>query len=124
MDPDTKRILHVDDEPDTLQVVKIILEKEGFSVDSVGRGEEALKKIEANKYDLVLLDIMMPDMSGWELFTKISTIDPMYKVMFLTVLEISGEKLKELKEHGIKDYVTKPFDNDDLIKRVNQVILN
>jgi len=124
MKTNTKKILHVDDEPDTLKVVKTILEKEGFSVDSVERGKEALEKIKANDYALILLDIMMPDMSGWDLFTQITTINPAYKVIFLTVLEVSEAKLKKLKEQGIEDCITKPFDQVDLVKRVKEAISN
>ena len=117
-----KRILHVDDEPDTLEAVKTILEKEGFEVVGVESGNGALKEIDLNGFDLILLDIMMPDMSGWDLFTRIAKIAPTYRVVFLTVLEISEEKLKQLKEHGIKDYITKPFDRDDLVTRVKKVM--
>jgi len=117
-----KRILHVDDEPDTLEAVKTILEKEGFEVVSMESGNGALKEIELNGFDLILLDIMMPDMSGWDLFTRIGKISPTYKIIFLTVLEISEERLKQLKEHGVKDYITKPFDRDDLVTKVKKVI--
>ena len=92
-----KRILHVDDEADTLAVVKTILEKEGYEVVSAGNGAKALKDVKLNNFDLLILDIMMPDMSGWDLFTRISKIKSTYKVIFLTVLEISEARLQELK---------------------------
>ncbi len=117
-----KKILHVDDEPDTLKVVKTILEKAGFKVDSVESGKDALKEIKLDSYDLVVLDIMMPDMSGWDLFTRITEIKSEYNIIFLTVLEVSESRLKELKEHGIKDYITKPFDRGDLVTRVKKVL--
>lgn len=116
------RILHVDDEPDTLSVVKTILEKEGYEVTSVGNGKEALSEVDLNGYSLILLDIMMPDMSGWDLFSRISVVKPGYNVIFLSVLEPTKERLKELKDGGIKDYITKPFDRDDLVARVKKVI--
>ena len=119
-----KRILHVDDEPDTLQVVKTILEKEGFEVESVESGKDALKQVDINSYDLIILDIMMPDMSGWDLFTRITKIRSAYKIIFLTVLEVSEARLKELKEYGIKDYITKPFDRDELVARINKALLD
>ncbi len=118
----SKRILHVDDEPDTLEVVKTILEKEGYKVDSVESGKDALSKVELDNYGLLILDIMMPDMSGWDLFSRITEIKKEYKVMFLTVLEITDSKLKQLKEHGVKDYITKPFDNDELVARVKKLV--
>lgn len=119
-----KRILHVDDELDTLKVVKTILEKEGYEVVSAVNGVKAIKDVKINNFDLLLLDIMMPDMSGWDLFSRISKIKSTYKVIFLTVLEISPDRLKELKKHGVKDYITKPFDRDDLVSKVKKVIEN
>ncbi len=117
-----KRILHVDDERDVLEVVKTILENEGYEVVSVSSGDRALKEVDVNNFDLLLLDIMMPDMSGWDLFSRISKIKPKYKVIFLTVLEISDERLDKLKQHGIMDYITKPFERDELVSRVKKVI--
>jgi DNA-binding response OmpR family regulator len=116
------RILHVDDEPDTLKVVKTMLEKEGYEVVSVTSGKDALEQIKLNNFALLLLDIMMPDMSGWDLFGRITTIKPEYKVIFLSVLEASKEKIKELKESGIKDYITKPFDRKNLVDRIKKAI--
>ena len=113
------KILHVDDEDDTLAVVKTILEHEGYEVISVKRGDEALKMIKMDGFDLLILDIMMPDMSGWELFSRISTINPQHKVIFLSILEISEENLAELKSSGVRDYITKPFDRQDFLDRVN-----
>jgi len=117
-----KRILHVDDEPDTLKVVKIILEAAGYEVVSVESGNGALKQVDLNGFDLIILDIMMPDMSGWDLFTRIGKIKPDHKVVFLSVLEVAEERLKEMKDSGIVDYITKPFDDDDLVARVKKVL--
>jgi two-component system OmpR family response regulator len=117
-----QKILHVDDEEDTLAVVKIILEKEGYAVESVNRGEEALKYINLDGYSLLILDIMMPDMSGWELFSRIGKIKPDHKVVFLSILDLSAEKIKELKDTGVKDYIKKPFDRNDLVAKVHAAI--
>lgn len=117
-----KIILHVDDEPDTLAVVKTILEKEGFKIVGVGFAKEALAQIKQRSFDLILLDIMMPDMSGWELFTHIMAIRPEYKIIFLTVLELAPERVKELKEKNIKGYIRKPFSRDDLVMNVKRII--
>ena len=111
-------ILHADDEPDTLDVVRTILGIEGFEIVSVEDGKQALEQIKLHDFDLMLLDVMMPDMSGLELFSRISDIKQEYRVIFLTVLETSEEMLKQLNKFGIKDYITKPFDRDNLVERV------
>lgn len=117
-----QRILHVDDESDTLSVVKVILEKEGYEVVNALNGAEALKRVDLNGFSLIIIDIMMPDMSGWDLFTRIAEIKPKYKIIFLSILEISDERLKELKSAGIKDYIKKPFDRADFVSRVKKAI--
>jgi two-component system response regulator VicR len=66
-----KTVLIVDDEPDTLELVKLVLESAGFKTVSASNGIEALNEVDISKPDLVLLDIMMPDMDGWEVFRKI-----------------------------------------------------
>ena len=115
-------ILHADDEPDTLDVVQTILGIEGFDVVSVRDGNQALEQIKLRNFDLMLLDIMMPDMSGLELFSRISEMKENPRVIFLTVLEASEEMLKQLKEIGMKDYITKPFDRDHLVGRVKSAL--
>ena len=116
------RILHVDDESDILTVVKTILEKEGYEVVSVPSGKDALKSIELDGFSLIILDIMMPDMSGWDLFTRIAEVKPNYKIIFLSIVDVSEERQKVLKEAGIKDYIKKPFDRDDFVARVKKVL--
>lgn len=122
--PMAKKVLHMDNEPDTLASVKTILEKEGYQVTSVLTGKEAIQKATEGPFDLLLLDIMMPDLSGWDVFTRAMRINSKYKVIFLTVLEISPERKNQLKQHGISDYILKPFDKDDLVKRIRAAIGN
>ena len=117
-----KRILCVDDEMDTCAVIKTILEKEEFEVVSLNTGKDAIKNIELDGFDLLIFDIMMPDMSGWELYTRVVKIKPNYKIVFLSVLDITSEKLKELKDSGVKDYIKKPFDRNDFVTRVKKAI--
>ena len=120
MEQAKKKILHVDDEIDTLKSVKTILQNEGYEVVSVSMGDAALEEMRRADFDLALLDIMMPDMSGWDLLTRISKLKSDYRVVFLTVLEATKARLKELEEFGIKDYITKPFDKDDFLARVKK----
>lgn len=122
MSKEGNKILHMDNEEDTLLSVKTILEKEGFIVESATRGKNAIEAIEADGFDLVLLDIMMPDLSGWDVFTRLMRTAPYVKVIFLSVLEISAERKAELIKHGVSDYILKPFDRDDLVKRVKTAL--
>lgn len=122
MSKEGNKILHMDNEEDTLLSVKTILEKEGFIVESATRGKNAIEAIEADGFDLVLLDIMMPDLSGWDVFTRLMRTAPNIKVIFLSVLEISAERREELIKHGVSDYILKPFDRDDLVKRVKAAL--
>lgn len=117
-----KRILHIDDERDTLSVVKTILEKEGFEVVGAESGASALKEIDANNFDLILIDVMMPDMSGWDLFSRIGKLTPNHNVIFLSVLEITEKKEREIRALGAKDYIKKPFDKDDFVARVKKAL--
>lgn len=120
--PNKIKILHVEDEADTSEVVKTVLEKEGYEIINASTGETALQLFEKENFNLALLDIMMPDMSGWDLFTRISKSHPECKIVFLTVLEVSDKRLNELRELGIKDYITKPFYKDDFVARIKKAL--
>jgi DNA-binding response OmpR family regulator len=117
-------IMSVDNEPDTVDLVKFILEKEGMEVTPAYSGKECLEKLANGKFELVLLDIMMPDMSGWDVFTNIKKMKDAKKpkVAFLSAIDVSAERRKVLVKSGISDYITKPFDNDDLVKRVKSML--
>jgi DNA-binding response OmpR family regulator len=92
----TKRILLIDDEPDITFTVKDMLEDNGFQVDSFNDPILALNYYKVNFYDLVILDIKMPKMDGFELYNKIREKDPKVKICFLLQLQCS---LKKLKKH-------------------------
>ncbi len=116
-----KNILYVEDNQDTAGAVKIILESAGFKVDLAYSGEEGLNKIVAGKYQLVLLDIMLPDMSGWDVFSKAKR-KVNSKFAFLSVIPVSTERMRELQKEGVSDYITKPFKKEDLIARVKKIV--
>lgn len=115
-------IMAVDNEPDTLTLVKTILEDKGHEVVTALNGKECLKKIKEKRPDLVLLDIMMPDMSGWDVYQRIRKDDTLMKIAFLSVIEVSPERRKSLFKTGVSDYITKPFLPSDLVKKVNNII--
>ena len=118
------RILLVDDEPDLLVLVRNILRDEGFTVDTAENGEVALKKARSFKPDLVILDMMMPGMSGVDVCQKLrdSPETKGLKVVFLTVVRFSEAGMNVLREFGVMDYITKPFETKDLIKRVKKAL--
>ena len=115
-----KKVIYVEDEADKAEAVKGILEIEGYHVDLAFCGNDGLDMIKKKKYDLALLDIMLPDMSGWELFQKIK--NKKMKFVFLSALPISGERFKELKKSGISDYITKPFTKKSLTVQIMKII--
>lgn len=114
----------VDDEPHLVELVGAILETEGYEVIKCHDGREALEKLKNIKPDLVLLDMMMPGMSGREVCEQIRKNPKIknLKVIFLTVARFSETGKKVLDGLKVSDYITKPFENEDLVKRVKKVI--
>ncbi|MEM5812698.1 MAG: response regulator, partial [Candidatus Aenigmatarchaeota archaeon] len=115
-----KKIMIVDDEESLVELVRAIFGQEGFEVISAYSGAECLEKLKTEKPDLILMDMMMPGMSGRETTEKIrknpKTKD--LKIVFLTVARFSEVGKDSLKGLNVLDYITKPFDNKDLVKRV------
>lgn len=114
------KIIVVDDDPDLLLVVSTFLEKEGFEVVCFESGEECLEKLEKNKPDLILMDLMMPGLDGWETTEKIKS-NPATKDIPVVMLTVKGEredKLKSFHETKCDGYIVKPVDRKELIKVV------
>jgi two-component system response regulator VicR len=116
-----KKVLVVDDEPDTLELVKLVLESGGFETALASSGQEALSQMEAAKPDLVLLDIMMPDMDGWEVFRKIREKYSKIPIAILTAKSQNIDRLLGLHVLKADDYITKPFGKNELIERVKRL---
>ncbi len=112
----------VDNEPDIVDLTRTVLELGGYEVIPAYSGEECLKKIENENVDLILLDIMMPGMSGWDVFNRINKKSPEIKIAFMSVLEISDKRKQVLLDEGLADYIMKPFDNDTLLDRVDKIL--
>ena len=121
-------ILLIDDELDITLTIKGILEDAGFKVDSYNDPLLVLNNYKANFYDLIILDILMPKMNGFELYVKIREKDPKVKVCFLTASEFYYEKFrKEYSSQLVKlldkeFFIQKPIKNEDLIKYVTRII--
>jgi len=114
-----KKILYIEDNEDTADAVKAILAHAGFETHISLSGKDGIKKAK-DGFDLILIDIMLPDMSGWDVFTKLNK-KIKAKFAFLSAIPVSGERMDELKKAGISDYITKPFEKDDLINRIKKL---
>ncbi|MCX5751910.1 MAG: response regulator [Candidatus Saganbacteria bacterium] len=119
-DKEKPRILVVDDEEIARKSIKHVLEK-SFNVDLAASGEEALERIKQHTYDLVLLDIKMPGISGIEVLRKMRQLVPRTEVIMLTALD-KAKTSWEASQNGAFDYITKPFRNDELLLRVQMAI--
>jgi DNA-binding response OmpR family regulator len=123
----TKRILLVDDEPDIIFTIKKILEENGFKVDSFNDPILALNYYKVNFYDLVILDIKLPKMDGFELYAKIREKDPKVKTCFLTAVtkynEEAGKIRLALGKTINEDYfIQKPVEMEDLLKKLTSIM--
>lgn len=116
-----KKILIVEDEPGMRMGLKDNLEFEGFTVDSAEEGRTGLEKIRSNDFDLVLLDVMLPEMSGFEICKTIRKEGNKTPVILLTA---KGEEIDKVLglELGADDYVTKPFSLRELLARIKAVL--
>jgi len=118
-----RRILVVDDSPEVLDVTRTVLNSDGYDVVAVPSGEEALERLGDEAFDLVLLDINMPGMDGWETLRLIRADDELYDLP-VVLFSVKGEvqdKVMGLQE-GAVEYITKPFIVDDLLNRVRAVV--
>lgn len=123
-----KKILLVDDEKDIIVTLNMVLEEGGYEVDSFTDPILALKKFRAASYDLVIIDIKMSEMDGFELRRQIKKTDNAVKICFLTASELYYEEFR--KELGLENFTTlskdrflmKPIPNEGLIKEINMMI--
>ena len=119
-----KRIMVVDDDPDILIVIRKIFEKEGYEVLTVDSGMDCIKELERGFKGVILMDIMMPFMDGWDTIEEITKRGYETNVV-ISILTAKGtpdhEKMKGLESH-IYDYITKPFDVEQLILHVKNMV--
>lgn len=112
----SEKILVIDDEETTVQLISILLERRGYEVIKAYRAEDGLRKAYRTHPDLVLLDIMMPNMDGWEVCRRLRELSDV-PIIFLTARSEIRDVVKGL-EMGADDYIVKPYDNDELVARV------
>ena len=118
------RIVCIEDSPETLELVKVILKREGFEVATTSGGREGLKAIEEIHPDLVLLDLMMPDMDGWEVYQTMKANDAMKNipVIIITAKAQSIDKVLGLHIAKVDDYITKPFSPSELVASIKKTL--
>ena len=119
-----KTVVCVEDEPEIIDLIRLILGRKGFDLTGATGGLEGLEAIRRVKPDLVLLDLMMPDMDGWEVYQQMKA-DPDLKnipVIVVTAKAQSIDKILGLHIAKVDDYVTKPFGPQELLQSVERVL--
>jgi DNA-binding NtrC family response regulator len=121
----TKNILFIDDEKDVTLTIKIILEETGlFHVDIFNYPDLALKRFKPDFYALAIVDIMMPEMDGFELYQHLKKIDPDLKVCFLTASEMYHQEVRKVEHCALNEdlFLQKPISNKDLVREIENKI--
>jgi two-component system response regulator VicR len=119
-----KRIMVVDDEQDLTLFYRLSLEYHGFEVETFNDPGKALSNFQTDYYDLIILDIKMPDMDGFELYKRIKEIDPDVKACFLTASELYNKEFRTREYHALDKelFIRKPIENEELVKEINRLI--
>lgn len=118
---DKTNILIVDDEKNICWILKRLFTQKGFNVDEANSGREALEKIEKNKYNLVFLDIIMPDILGFEILEKIKTLPASPPVIIMTAQSTMKNAVEAMKR-GAFEYITKPFELNEIELITNKAL--
>ena len=116
-----KKILIVEDEARIARVISLELKHEGYAVEIAGNGKDAINLALAEDWDLILLDVMLPEMSGFEVLRRLRMQDEQTPVILLTARNSVFDKVNGL-DHGANDYITKPFEMEELLARIRSAI--
>jgi DNA-binding response OmpR family regulator len=124
MAEEKKKVVCIEDEPEMIDLVKLILGRKGFELTGAMGGREGLEAVRRIQPDLVLLDLMMPDMDGWEVYQQMKADAEMQKipVIVVTAKAQSIDKVLGLHIAKVDDYVTKPFGPQELLQSVEKVL--
>ena len=118
---DTHRVLVVDDEPNIVDVISMALRFQGFDVESAGTGAQALSAVAEFRPHLIVLDVMLPDMEGFDVANRLGAQRSRVPILFLTARDATEDKIRGLTLGG-DDYVTKPFSLEEVIARIRAVL--
>jgi DNA-binding response OmpR family regulator len=121
---DKKTVVCIEDEPEMIDLIKLILGRKGFDLVGAIGGREGIETVRRLKPDLVLLDLMMPDMDGWEVYQQMKADDELknIRVIVVTAKAQSIDKVLGLHIAKVDDYVTKPFGPQELLQSVNRAL--
>ena len=119
-----KRILCIEDEAEMIELMRLVLEREGFEVTGAMGGEQGLKVMRQEKPDLILLDLMMPGIDGWEVYRQMRADKELAEipVIIVTAKAQSIDKVLGLQVAKVADYITKPFGPKELIGSIERVL--
>jgi two-component system response regulator VicR len=124
MAEEEKRLVCIEDEPEMIDLVSLILSRKGFNVIGANGGVEGLEVVRREKPDLILLDLMMPDMDGWEVYQQIKADEELREipVVVVTAKAQSIDKVLGLHIAKVDDYITKPFGPQELLESVEKIL--
>ncbi len=124
MAQENRTILCIEDEPEMIDLISLILERKGFHVEGATSGQEGIQKIREIVPDLVLLDLMMPDMDGWDIYQQMRADDKTKNIPVIVVTAKAQTIDKVLGMHiaKVNDYIAKPFSPRELVESVERVI--
>jgi two-component system response regulator VicR len=124
MAEESKRVVCIEDEPEMIDLVQLILGRRGFDVIGANGGIEGLETVRREKPDLILLDLMMPDMDGWEVYQQIKADEELREipVVVVTAKAQSIDKVLGLHIAKVDDYITKPFGPQELLASVEKIL--
>lgn len=121
---ESKRILAVDDTPDNLFLIQTLLEEDGYEVDLADSGEDALEQVEIHLPDLILLDVMMPGIDGYEVIRRLRQNHRFCHIPILLITAQRKFNQANDRETGADDFIRKPIDLDELLDKIRTLLIS
>ncbi len=122
--PPTASILYIEDDPEMIDLVTLILIRQGYRVTGANGGRKGLELAQSSPPDLVLLDLMMPDMDGWDVYHQLKSSEPTRNipVIIITARSQTIDQVLAKQIAKVDDYIIKPFRPDDLVQSIKKVM--